>query len=272
MPNNKELYTFLMDRSAQLAEEWTKDFSDDPDMLFSTADPDRLKRLKVENQLFLIHLSKMFLVEQGLFFSSLDDWIKKVAGKLYQKKAPLDEIIKQLRRVRMIYWEAIGDFIDTRPAKIAHQEILLWSDLVYIAFEEIMDSFRKYFKEAEKEQKSVLKGPAVSPVILSEGSGVLPLRESDLLTEGTGLLRDTVQACRNKGVKVLYLDLSSLSRLNAVTASQIYQLCTSLQAIGLDCSITGISPEMAKQAETLSEGLRGCTLFPDLMAALQLRA
>ena len=263
MPNNKELYTFLMDQSAQLAEEWTKHFSDDPDMLFSTADPDRLKKLKVENQL---------LVEQGLFFSSLDDWIQKVARKLHQKKAPLDEIIKQLRKVRMIYWEAIGDFTDTRSAKIAHQEILLWSDLVYIAFEEIMDSFRKYYKEAEKEQKSVLKEPAVKPVILSEESGILPLRESDLLTEGTGLLRDTVHACREQGVKVLYLDLSCLPQLNAVTASQIYQLCTSLQAIGLDCSVTGISREMAKQAETLAEGLLGCTLYPSLMAALQYRS
>lgn len=243
MHNNKELYTFLLDHSAEISTIWVKSFDDEWASLFSTADSMQLKKITFKHQLFIIHLSKVFLVEQGLFFSSLDTWIKQVAGKLHAKKASIHQVIVQLRKIRMLFWEAIGEFVQLNAEKVAHKEILLWSDLVYIVFEEIIESFSQYYKQADrdsvKEETSINEDSTTQVILLTERLGLVLLHPNTDQKQSAVFLRETLISCRKKEIRSLIIDLSNFDVIEKFAAERIYQLCSSLKAVGISYHLSG---------------------------------
>lgn len=273
MHNNKELYTFLLDHSAEISTTWAKSFNDEWVSLFSTDDSVQLSKITYQNQLFIIHLSKVFLVEQGLFFSSLDSWIKQVAGKLHGKKASIHQVIVELRRIRMIFWEAIGEFVQLNDKKVAHKEILLWSDLVYIAFEEIIESFLQYYKQADRErvqdEATMNEDIPTQATLLKEGLGLVSLYPNKDQKYSAVFLRETLISCRKKEIHTLIIDLSNFDVIEKSDAERIYQLCSSLNAVSISYYLSGLTETLKEDARHLNEGLEDLVIYPDVLSALK---
>lgn len=273
MHNNKELYTFLLDHSAEISSTWVKSFDDEWASLFSIDDSVQLSKITYQNQLFIIHLSKVFLVEQGLFFSSLDTWIKQVAGKLHAKKAAIHQVIVELRRIRMIFWEAIGEFVQLNDKKVAHKEILLWSDLVYIAFEEIIESFIQYYKQANrdrvKDEASMNEDTPPQAILLKEGLGLVSLFPKKDQKYSAVFLRETLISCRKKEIHTLIIDLSNFDVIEKSDAERIYQLCSSLKAVSISYHLSGLTETLKEDARHLNEGLEDLVTYPDVLSALK---
>ena len=272
MHNNKELYTFLLDHSAEISTTWVKSFDDEWASLFSIDDSEQLSKITYQNQLFIIHLSKVFLVEQGLFFSSLDTWIKQVAGKLHAKKAAIHQVIVELRRIRMIFWESIGEFVQLNDKKVAHKEILLWSDLVYIAFEEIIESFIQYYKQATrdrvKDEASMNEATPPQAILLREGLGLVSLYPKKDQKYSAVFLRETLISCRKKEIHTLIIDLSNFDVIEKSDAERIYQLCSSLKAVSISYHLSGLTETLKEDARHLNEGLEDLVIYPDVLSAL----
>lgn len=273
MHNNKELYTFLLDHSAEISTTWVKSFDDEWASLFLIDDSVQLSKITYQNQLFIIHLSKVFLVEQGLFFSSLDTWIKQVAGKLHAKKAAIHQVIVELRRIRMIFWEAIGEFVQLNDKKVAHKEILLWSDLVYIAFEEIIESFIQYYKQANrdrvKDEASMNEDTPPQAILLKEGLGLVSLYPKKDQKYSAVFLRETLISCRKKEIHTLIIDLSNFDVIEKSDAERIYQLCSSLKAVSISYLLSGLTETLKEDARHLNEGLEDLVTYPDVLSALK---
>lgn len=273
MHNNKELYTFLLDHSAEISTTWVKSFDDEWASLFLIDDSVQLSKITYQNQLFIIHLSKVFLVEQGLFFSSLDTWIKQVAGKLHAKKAAIHQVIVELRRIRMIFWEAIGEFVQLNDKKVAHKEILLWSDLVYIAFEEIIESFIQYYKQANrdrvKDEASMNEDTPPQAILLKEGLGLVSLYPNKDQKYSAVFLRETLISCRKKEIHTLIIDLSNFDVIEKSDAERIYQLCSSLKAVSISYLLSGLTETLKEDARHLNEGLEDLVTYPDVLSALK---
>jgi rsbT co-antagonist protein RsbR len=268
MQNNKELYTFLLDHSSSMTEKWIKTFNDDDDLFFSTAYPKRLSKIRFQSQLFFSHLSKVFLVEKGLFFSSFDEWSTKLSEKLLNKEVPLPEVLTQLKQLRMIYWETIGEYVHIRSKKISHKEIMLWSDLLYIAFDEILEAVSNSYAQAEKrkrkQQQKQLRQSCMPIVAIAEGLAMLAIprdAETNLLKE---MMRQTLTYCSEKYVRHLFIDLSSADQHNHETEELLNSLISSLRVLGIGYSISGVT-----SIDISKDQLVNRHMYQQLLTALQ---
>ncbi|SFC30345.1 Anti-anti-sigma regulatory factor (antagonist of anti-sigma factor) [Bacillus sp. OV322] len=271
MQNNKELYNFLLDRSTDIADRWIETFNHHFDSLFTSPDSVRLDELRVQSQLFIIHLHKVFLVDRGLFFSSLQDWIEQVA-KHGNKDSSISELAYQVKKLRGIYWEAIGEFVEMNSGRISNQEIMLWSDLVYIAFDEITEALLGFFqKESSNKidaQNTIIYSLTVPIIPISSAAYLMPLF-GEMNTKRAKVIKEHIIAhCASKKVSLLFIDFSGLTDADD-SMQQIFQLSIMLEKIKVETAFIGISKQIKEKIEELEINLDNIAVYSSLTAALK---
>jgi rsbT co-antagonist protein RsbR len=250
MQNNKKLYLYLQDRAEWMIDRWTLSCGIETSSSFSI--PSTLKEVKRLYQIFIIDISKIFLVEQGLFFSYLHDWMNEITKEAINRDMESSEIHKQFKKLRTILWECVGEFVELHSEKIGHKEILLWSELIDIAFDHIIEDFTieyariKERETLEKRERMDDVLPAIIPVF-SE-IGLLPVIGELNMERVRELTAYSINQCEEKKVWQLFIDLSGL-RMNdpMSTVNGLLYMASSLQSKGLKVVLSGVRPDMVQK-------------------------
>lgn len=80
MHRNQKLHSFLLDKAAQLTEEWYETLNkNDVIGVYSSANPEVIKKLKLQNNDFHLHFFQVFIEEESEFFRHFDEWIEEIA-------------------------------------------------------------------------------------------------------------------------------------------------------------------------------------------------
>jgi rsbT co-antagonist protein RsbR len=273
LQKNTELYHFFKERLEELTEEWyeTLDKSD-PTGVYASSDPEVISRYKSQNLEFHEHFIQLFNMDHQEFTKDFMTWIQKVASDQQHLQTPLQYIIREFMRTRLLYLKYINLFADTFPEKVKVGQREVWQtniievfDHVIFKFTEETHKYSTYQLQAQQAMINELSSPVIS---ISDEKGLLPL-VGEIDTKRAKIIIDsTLNQCVDRGIEHLCIDLSGVALIDTMVAKQLFQLIQSLKLIGVKTTISGIRPEIATTSVKLGLSLDDLEIKASLAQAL----
>jgi rsbT co-antagonist protein RsbR len=270
---NTELYHFLKQRMEELTEEWYETLDKgDPTGIYASTDPEVISRYKSQNRDFHEHFIRLFNMEQQEFTEEFTNWIQKVASDQQHLETPLQYIIREFMRTRLLYLKYINLFADKFPEKVNpgqrevwHTNVIEVFDHVILKFTEETYKYSTYQLQAQQEMINELSSPVIS---ISNEKGLLPLVGEIDTKRAKMIIDNTLKQCVDKRFEHLCIDLSGVALLDTMVAKQLFQLVQSLKLIGVKTTLSGIRPEIASTSVKLGLSLDEIEIKSSLAQAL----
>ncbi|MCY8233364.1 STAS domain-containing protein [Priestia endophytica] len=275
MHRNNELYHFLLERTHSLTEQWYKSLDKKKSSgIYASNDPEVIEMLKKQNYEFHLCFCKVFdeSCSEVEFLSAFDQWIYATSKDEGHQRTPIHLMIQEFFNNQEQYLDYIQEFVETSEETYSLKTINKWNRKIIENFNYVITAFTKqsydYAEErlnAQKEMIYELGSPIIS---LSEDLAVRPL-VGDIDTERAKRMIDsTLHQCVELGVKRLFIDLSGVLIIDTMVAYQIFQLIQALQLVGVNCTLSGMRPEIAQTAVQIGIDFENLSVVSDLRTAL----
>ncbi|MDM5451836.1 STAS domain-containing protein [Peribacillus simplex] len=256
MHRNKELYSFLLGVAAQLTEDWYVTLNkNDKAGVYSSPDPEVIKKLKQQNNEFHLRFFQVFDTEEREYFEHLGEWIEDIGQDEQHLNTPIYFILREFFRTQDQYLDYIDQFVALHGDQHTQEEINSWYRIVVKVLSEVMERFteanHRYANKIMKAQQATIDELSSPIISLKDNTALLPLIGDIDTARGMSLLENTLQKCAEKNVTRLFIDLSGVHAIDSVSAHQLSQLIESLTLIGIRTTLSGLRPEIAKTAVKL---------------------
>ena len=267
---NQDLYNFIMENKSSITDEWlTAQIKEDPNFFNSKMEA----YLREENGALIEAISCIYIQEKDQYREYINHRASKVAERRAKEGFPLHENIRGFSNARKVYWNAIQRFIRSTELSVTVENVAIWTNDMNTAFDYIIQNFARYYHEHTKEilaAQQALISALSSPVIpIKKGIGVLPLIGAIDQQRAAIILESTLKQSTEKGLSILFIDLSAVPILDKVVAQQLYQLLLALKLVGVEAIFSGIRPELAQTAISLGTNFTGIKTYSTLSQALQ---
>ncbi|MCI2255740.1 STAS domain-containing protein [Domibacillus sp. PGB-M46] len=253
MSKYTELYNYLMNRTEQLTEEWYKTIEKEHSSgVYVSSNTEEIRLVKEQNNAFHKQFFQVFLQDEMAAIKQFEEWIVKVASDQNHLLTPAHQILKEYYRTRDQYVELIEEFVSLHKGKYSQADINSWNKKINKIMDKVtvwfMEEHNKYLiKRLQDHQELIYE--LSSPVInLNDHIGILPIIGDIDTTRAKLILENTLEQCAEKGLDVLYIDLSGVVAIDTMVAHQIFQLHNALSLIGVKVTLSGIRPEIAQTA------------------------
>lgn len=276
MHRNEKLHEFLLNKSWQLTEDWYESLDkNDPYGVYSSKDPLVIVNLKQQNYRFHLHLCEIFIKNEEQFTTDIQTWIIEIVKDEQHEKTPIHFTLREFFRVQDQYLDFIQEFISLNEGIYDNHSIDLWNRMIIKAFKLVMlrfvEEFNNYSERRLKAQQEVINELA-SPVIgINNNAALLPLVGEIDTNRARFILENTLQQCAEKGVDLLFIDLSGVVMIDTMVAQQIFHLIDALELIGVKTVLSGLRPEIAQTAVLLDLPFDKVKISPTLAQALSTR-
>ncbi|WP_404331276.1 STAS domain-containing protein [Mesobacillus maritimus] len=273
MHKNTELYHFLKQQIKELADEWyeTLDKSD-PTGIYASSDPEVISTYKSQNMEFHEHFIQMFNMDHQEFTKEFTTWIQKIASDQQHLETPLQYIIREFMRTRLLYLKYINLFAHKFPEKVKLGQREVWQTIIIDVFDSVILKFTEetykystYQLQAQQEMIYELSSPVIS---ISNKKGLLPLVGEIDTKRAKMIIDNTLNQCVDKGFEHICIDLSGVALIDTMVAKQLFQLVQSLKLIGVKTTLSGIRPEIASTSVKLGLSLDDIEIKSSLAQAL----
>ncbi|MFD6209208.1 STAS domain-containing protein [Peribacillus sp. NPDC060253] len=273
MHRNKELYSFLLGKATQMTEDWYATLNkNDKAGVYSSPDPQVIKKLKQQNNEFHLHFFQIFVTEEREFFKHLDGWIEDIGKDEQHLKTPVYFILREFFRTQEQYLDYIDQFVALHEEEYTQEEINSWYRIVIRVFSEVMEKFteanHRYANKIMKAQQATIDELSSPIISLKDNTALLPLIGDIDTARGMSLLENTLQKCAEKNVTRLFIDLSGVHAIDSVSAHQLSQLIESLHLLGIHTTLSGLRPEIAITAVKLQLPFDKVTIKSTLAQAI----
>ncbi|GKU83686.1 STAS domain-containing protein [Niallia sp. NCCP-28] len=268
---NTSLYNYILENSASISERWFSLKEGENGSIYSSTVSPYVKELLEKQHTFTIQtVMSAFLDDQQIFASNLSKWAIEVAQSRVDLGTPTHEVLQALSITRQIIWEHIEQYIKEH-GDIPTEVILNWITIFQQAFDTLNNKFASLYheftiKQLNEQQKIILA--LSNPIIpLIANTGVLPLVGDIDSSRSKSIIEEVPERCLKEKINHLYIDLSGLSTFDAKTLDELIKLIHVLALIGIDTTISGMSPEMAKLAGVSSSNLSKVNTYSSLRQA-----
>ncbi|MGE7762548.1 STAS domain-containing protein [Peribacillus sp. NPDC097895] len=273
MHRNKELYSFLLGKATQMTEDWYATLNkNDKAGVYSSPDPQVIKKLKQQNNEFHLHFFLIFVTEEREFFKHLDGWIEDIGKDEQHLKTPVYFILREFFRTQEQYLDYIDQFVALHEEEYTQEEINSWYRIVIKVFSEVMEKFteanHRYANKIMKAQQATIDELSSPIISLKDNTALLPLIGDIDTARGMSLLENILQKCAEKNVTRLFIDLSGVHAIDSVSAHQLSQLIESLHLLGIHTTLSGLRPEIAITAVKLQLPFDKVTIKSTLAQAI----
>ncbi|WP_046174939.1 STAS domain-containing protein [Domibacillus indicus] len=273
MEKNKELYSYLMDQTERLTEEWyqTLEKSNSSGVYASSSEED-IKLVKKQNQEFHKQFFQVFTKEEASCIKQFEEWIVNVASDPNHLATPSHSILNEYYRTRDQYIELVREFVSLQKGQYTQEDIDLWNKMIIDTMDKVtvwfIEEHSKYLKKRLQDHQELIYELS-SPVIkLNETTGLLPLVGDIDTARAKLILENTLTQCADKKLNCLYVDLSGVVAIDTMVAQQIFQLHDALSLIGVKTTLSGIRPEIAQTAIQLGLSFDNIPVTSTLSRAL----
>lgn len=249
----KDLHEYYLEKTWVLTEEWYDSLDkSDPQGVYSSANPEVIKALKQQNYGFHVHFCDLFIKDEETHLKEFENWVIGVAKDDQHLSTPLNYILREFFRTQEQYLDLFDAYIflhddqyDRNTYDFWRRKIIRTFEGVILWFVEEQHKFATARLEAQQETIKELSSPVI-PVGGKEA--LLPLIGQIDTARAKMILENTLTQCVQKGVNLLYLDLSGVVIIDTMVAQQIFQLIEALKLIGVKTVLSGIRPEIAQTA------------------------
>ncbi|CAH0241045.1 RsbT co-antagonist protein RsbRD [Peribacillus sp. Bi96] len=248
---DEDLYRYILDNSSTITESWLALRERQIGSIYSVDSDEEVEELlRRQNTLTIKTVTSALLEDETAFVESMEQWAKLVSKSRVESDTPIYEVLEALNKVRETYWGFITDYMLQDDVEITKETIIRWSQLINRAFDQLNREFTEQYYLLTSErllaQQNLINelGAPVIPIV--DSIAVLPLIGEIDTFRAKEILDTTPIKCINKNVSHLFIDLSGVSLLDTMVAHQVYQLISTLNLLGIQSTISGIRPEVAR--------------------------
>ncbi|PAE08112.1 hypothetical protein CHI12_08175 [Terribacillus saccharophilus] len=264
MPSmNEALYTYLMDNAPHITDRWAGSLYDYKNSIYADdAGKEMREKLRKQHRMTIITVASALLEDEEQYSQNLKTWVEKVANSRVKTNTPIHEVLKAVGKSGTVIWEFIESFAEEHKHDVTPAMVIRWSKNLHRALDEVINKFTKFYYELTerkiRSQREVIHKTS-SPVIpIMNGIGVFPLVGEISERRAELILEHMPQACKEKGVETLFIDMSGASFTEALVREKLRQMVQILQMLGINCAVSGVRPDLA---QTLGGGIQAEGIF-----------
>jgi rsbT co-antagonist protein RsbR len=273
MHRDKELHSFLIDKTWQMTEEWYASIDKSKASgVYTSTNPETISTLKKQNHEFHLHFCEVFVQEESKFLQDLEKWIVMIAQDDEHLNTPVTVIMNEFFNVQRQYLDFVKEFVSLHEGEYSQQVINAWNDIIIKTFNKIITWFveenQKYSDEkliAQQEMINELSSPVIA---LNNHMGLLPIIGVIDTARAKLIVENTLQQCTEKDISHLLIDLSGVLIIDTMVAQQIFSLIETLALIGVKSTLSGIRPEIALTAIQLGLSFDNVSIKSSLAQAI----
>jgi rsbT co-antagonist protein RsbR len=273
MHRDKELHSFLIDKTWQMTEEWYASIDKSKASgVYTSTNPETISTLKKQNHEFHLHFCEVFVQEESKFLQDLEKWIVMIAQDDEHLNTPVTVIMNEFFNVQRQYLDFVKEFVSLHKGEYSQQVINAWNDIIIKTFNKIITWFveenQKYSDEkliAQQEMINELSSPVIA---LNNHMGLLPIIGVIDTARAKLIVENTLQQCTEKDISHLLIDLSGVLIIDTMVAQQIFSLIETLALIGVKSTLSGIRPEIALTAIQLGLSFDNVSIKSSLAQAI----
>jgi rsbT co-antagonist protein RsbR len=273
MHRDKELHSFLIDKTWQMTEDWYASIDKSKASgVYTSTNPETISTLKKQNHEFHLHFCEVFVQEESKFLQDLEKWIVMIAQDDEHLNTPVTVIMNEFFNVQRQYLDFVKEFVSLHEGEYSQQVINAWNDIIIKTFNKIITWFveenQKYSDEkliAQQEMINELSSPVIA---LNNHMGLLPIIGVIDTARAKLIVENTLQQCTEKDISHLLIDLSGVLIIDTMVAQQIFSLIETLALIGVKSTLSGIRPEIALTAIQLGLSFENVSIKSSLAQAI----
>jgi rsbT co-antagonist protein RsbR len=273
MHRDKELHSFLIDKTWQMTEEWYASIDQSKATgVYASTNPETIATLKKQNHEFHLHFCEVFVKEETEFLKDFEKWVVMIAKDDEHLNTPVTVIMKEFFNVQRQYLGFVKEFVNLHEGRYSQNVIDSWNEIIIDTFNKIVMWFveenQKYSEEkliAQQEMINELSSPVIA---LNNHMGLLPLIGVIDTARAKLIVENTLEQCSEKGISHLLIDLSGVLIIDTMVAQQIFSLIETLGLIGVKSTLSGIRPEIALTATQLGLSFEQVSIKSSLAQAL----
>lgn len=258
MMQTNAVYDYLNEHADQITEEWLSTRIDQPGSFYSKSAPVDVEMiLRKQHQQTVQLLISSLKPEKDDFEKLLVNWAQTVAKSRVERRIPIYEVIKFLRKTRRLFWSYVEQFINQSSEGICKESEREWSETVHSAYDEMIIWFAEYYHEFNErrlsEHQALIKLLEIPLIKICDKVSILPVIGVINSDRGLSLLNEIPLKCSEANVESLVIDLSGVIDIEESVAYQLTQLVQVLNLMGITSHISGIRPEVARKAMSFGE-------------------
>lgn len=273
---SEELYRFLLGKAKMLTEDWYASLDkQDASGVYASTDEDVIETLKEQNYTFHLHLCKLFVEDEQEFHKDLEPWINSIAQDAEHQSTPIHFILREFMRVRDQYLGLINVFAAEHKAS-TQEDVNYWHNITIQAFDRIILHFSEIMHvtttnrlKAQQQMINELSSPVIA---LENKKALLPLVGDIDTDRAKQIIENTLEQCTLLEINQLFVDLSGVVMIDTMVANQIFKLIDALGLLGVECTLSGIRPEIAITAVQLGLSFDQITVQTTLAQALEIHS
>ncbi|MFC5712025.1 STAS domain-containing protein [Thalassorhabdus alkalitolerans] len=276
MKNQEALYSFLLENSRTLTEEWYESLTEtDPSSVYASTNPEVIRTLKNQNHEFHLHFIEIFAEEEKAWFEKSLPWINEIARDSEHLRTPHHHVIREFMRVRAQYLNYIQQFVDRAERPVSLEEISSWNEKVIFGIDKTILTFveeaQKNAKKLLSEKQDMINELSVPIIKLNHNTALLPIIGAIDSDRAAIILEHTLHQCSVESITHLFIDLSGVAEIDTMVAHQISHLLKALSLLGIESTLSGIRPEIAQTAVQLNISFDKVEIKSSLSHALSLK-
>ena len=269
---NQSIYQYVMEQASSITKNWFTIKDGEVGSIYSkSASPSVENLLKKQHAYTIQTVICTFLEEESIFDENLEIWANKVAKSRVELGTPVHEVLQALSITRQVIWDSIEQFIldhENVPTAL----VLQWSSKFHFAFDRLTNQFTTMYHAFTNQkfhsQHKLIQQLSVPVIPITESIGVLPL-VGDIDSLRAKLILETVPVkCKEEGSNHLFIDLSGISSIDTMVLHELMKLIKILSFIGIESTISGLSPDTAQMITTLGISLGNVPTYSTLKQAL----
>lgn len=265
MESTHQVHDFLLNNAMNMTQRWLDSREHDGTAYDLNADPETVGLIKKQNQQFIKIVSGSLIGE-----SDYTDWAAKVGENRAKSQTELSEVLKNFKKFREIFMSFVIQFAEQSGASVG--ELGNWVNQINYTFDHIIELTSYQYQRIHREyiqshREMVLE--LSSPVIpIHSGIGILPLVGSIDTYRAMVVREKTLEQASKLNLEHLIIDLSGVPIVDTMVANELFQVFNALSLLGINASLTGISPAIAQTSVQLGLDFRRIPTFANLNQAL----
>ncbi|MEK5382590.1 STAS domain-containing protein [Niallia sp. FSL W8-0635] len=272
---NQSIYHYVMEQASSITKTWFAIKDGELGSIYSKNTSPSVEKLLTKQHTYTIQtVISAFLEDESIFAGNLEKWANKVAKSRVELGTPVHEVLQALSITRQVIWDSIEQFI-LEQKNVPTPLILQWSSKFHFTFDLLTNQFTSMYHTFTKQklhcQEVLIQQLSVPVIPITEAIGVLPL-VGDIDSLRAKLILETVPVkCKEEAINHLYIDLSGISSIDTMVLHELMKLTKILSFIGIDATISGLSPDTAQMITTLGISLGNVPTYITLKQALSLQ-
>ncbi|OOE10081.1 STAS domain-containing protein [Fictibacillus arsenicus] len=273
MHRDKELHSFLIDKTWQMTEEWYASIDKSKATgVYASSIPETIRTLKKQNHEFHLHFCEVFVKEESEFLKDFEPWVVMIAKDDEHLNTPVTGIMQEFFKVQRQYLGFVKEFVNLDRGKYSQDVVDSWNEVIINTFNKIVTWFveenQKYSEEKLHAQQEMINELSSPVIALNNHMGLLPLIGVIDTARAKLIVESTLEQCTEKNISHLLIDLSGVLIIDTMVAQQIFSLIETLGLIGVKSTLSGIRPEIALTATQLGLSFDEVSIKSNLAQAL----